>query len=198
MISRIAGTLVDVAEGTAEIECDGVWYRLFVPACDVQSLSVVVDDRVLFHTLHYLEAQGQGNTFLPRLIGFSSPEDRAFFELFTTVKGLGNRKALRALQLPFPRVAGAIATVYFCIRFWSVLRHGGRSVGSQVAILAVLVLVPFAQVVTIPVLFVTGLVALTVARDALPLLSLTSSGISKRNGEGRQGAGPPKRLRCVV
>jgi len=36
--------------------------------------------------------------------------DRAFFELFTTVKGMGNRKALRALELPFTRIAAAIAT----------------------------------------------------------------------------------------
>jgi Holliday junction DNA helicase RuvA len=46
---------------------------------------------------------------VPRLIGFATPEDRAFFELFTTVKGIGNRKALRALQLPFGTIAAAIA-----------------------------------------------------------------------------------------
>jgi len=47
--------------------------------------------------------------FLPRLIGFSTPEQRRFFELFTTVKGLGPRRALRALRAPFEHVAGAIA-----------------------------------------------------------------------------------------
>jgi len=46
---------------------------------------------------------------LPRLIGFSSERDRAFFELFTTVKGIGNRKALRALVRPFAETATAIA-----------------------------------------------------------------------------------------
>jgi Holliday junction DNA helicase RuvA len=43
------------------------------------------------------------------LIGFSSERDRAFFELFTTVKGIGNRKALRALVRPFAETATAIA-----------------------------------------------------------------------------------------
>jgi Holliday junction DNA helicase RuvA len=47
---------------------------------------------------------------VPRLIGFGSTEERAFFELLTTVKGLGMRKALRALRLPYRAVARAIAT----------------------------------------------------------------------------------------
>jgi Holliday junction DNA helicase RuvA len=56
-----------------------------------------------------MESHNNGAAFIPRLIGFASPHDRAFFELFTTVKGIGNRKALRALQLPFGAVAAAIA-----------------------------------------------------------------------------------------
>ena len=61
-----------------------------------------------FHTLHYLESQGQGSSFWPKLIGFQSSKDRAFFELITTVKGIGVRRALRALTIPFARVAEAI------------------------------------------------------------------------------------------
>jgi Holliday junction DNA helicase RuvA len=73
------------------------------------ALAARIGQPVRFHTLHYLEGQGQGSSFWPRLIGFQHASDRAFFELFTTVKGIGNRKALRALQLPFGRVATAIA-----------------------------------------------------------------------------------------
>ncbi|MCZ6835172.1 MAG: helix-hairpin-helix domain-containing protein, partial [Planctomycetota bacterium] len=62
-----------------------------------------------FHTLQYLEGQGQGSSFIPRLIGFASLEARQFFELFTTVKGLGAKKALKALQLPFGSIAEAIS-----------------------------------------------------------------------------------------
>jgi Holliday junction DNA helicase RuvA len=65
--------------------------------------------RVSFVTLHYLESQGQGSHFVPRLIGFSSREQRAFFELLTTVKGIGNRKALRAMTITHARMAEAIA-----------------------------------------------------------------------------------------
>ncbi len=62
-----------------------------------------------FYTLCYLEGQGQGTSFIPRLIGFESARDRAFFEVFTTVKGIGNRKALRALARPPAEIAAAIA-----------------------------------------------------------------------------------------
>ncbi|MHC4989882.1 MAG: Holliday junction branch migration protein RuvA [Planctomycetota bacterium] len=109
VISRIQGELHSVGDGTVELRCGEVCYQLLVPACDIQRLASQLGEHLEFHTLHYLEGQGQGSSFLPRLIGFCSAEDRSFFELFTTVKGLGNRKALRALQLPFRQVASAIA-----------------------------------------------------------------------------------------
>jgi Holliday junction DNA helicase RuvA len=111
MISRIEGTLEDVVDGVAEVRVDDACtYELLVPACDAGELLVQQGKRVSFHTLHYLESQGQGSHFVPRLIGFRSREQRAFFELLTTVKGIGNRKALRAMQVPHTRMAEAIAS----------------------------------------------------------------------------------------
>lgn len=109
MICRIQGQLVAVRDGTAELRVGSLTYEVLVPAADSMLLATRVGEEVEFHTLHYLEGQGQGSSFWPRLIGFRSPMDRDFFELFTTVKGIGNRRALRALQLPFARVAEAIA-----------------------------------------------------------------------------------------
>ena len=57
-------------------------------------------------------------------------------------------------------IAGGVCLVYFCTRFWSGVFGGGRSRGSQLLLLAFLVLVPFAQFVTLPVLGVVGLVFL--------------------------------------
>ncbi|MEY5061946.1 MAG: putative Holliday junction ATP-dependent helicase RuvA [Planctomycetota bacterium] len=111
MISRIEGVLEDVVDGVAEVRVgDGVIYELLVPACDAGELTMRHGTRVSFFTLHYLEGQGQGSHFVPRLIGFSSREQRAFFELLTTVKGIGNRKALRAMQVSHARMAEAIAS----------------------------------------------------------------------------------------
>jgi len=55
-------------------------------------------------------------------------------------------------------IAGLIALVYFAARFWSGVFAGGRTFGSQALILAGMLLVPFAQFVTVPVLLAVGLV----------------------------------------
>lgn len=115
MISRIEGVLEDVVDGVAEVRVGdgthgGLVHELLVPACDAGELLMQQGKRVSFFTLHYLESQGQGSHFVPRLIGFSSREQRAFFELLTTVKGIGNRKALRAMQVSHARMAEAIAS----------------------------------------------------------------------------------------
>ena len=110
MISRISGRLLEARDGHALLECDHLVYEILVPGADVPSLNTQLGNTVVFHTLHYHESHGQGSSFVPRLVGFQAERDRAFFELFTTVKNIGNRKALRALQLPFDRVATAIAS----------------------------------------------------------------------------------------
>lgn len=109
MISRLTGRLERVADGRAELRCGDLCYELLIPACDEMRLAAAVGDTIEFHTLHYLESPNQGSTFLPRLVGFASAEDRAFFELFTSVKGIGPRRALRAMQLAPATIAEAIA-----------------------------------------------------------------------------------------
>jgi Holliday junction DNA helicase RuvA len=111
MISRIEGVLEDVVDGVAEVRVagSGLVYEVLVPACDAGDLMMRQGKEIAFVTLHYLESQGQGSHFVPRLIGFSSREQRDFFELLTTVKGIGNRKALRAMQVSHGRMAEAIA-----------------------------------------------------------------------------------------
>jgi cytochrome c-type biogenesis protein CcsB len=55
-------------------------------------------------------------------------------------------------------IAGLICLVYFCARFWSGVFQGGRSMRTQILIALALVLVPYLQVVTIPVLLLSGAV----------------------------------------
>ena len=57
-------------------------------------------------------------------------------------------------------IAAVICLAWFCMRFWVGLFQGGRSLRSQVLIAAGLLLVPFVQVVTAPVLLLAGLVFL--------------------------------------
>ncbi|MEQ8850807.1 MAG: Holliday junction branch migration protein RuvA [Phycisphaerales bacterium] len=117
MLTRITGRLESL-EGNAAIVTPvvggnpdatlGVALTVLLPAAIVTAVTPRVGSIVTLHTIHVLEPQGGGTSFTPRLIGFDSPDDRRFFELFTTVKGLGNRKALRALILPTSEVARAI------------------------------------------------------------------------------------------
>ncbi|MDP7008863.1 MAG: Holliday junction branch migration protein RuvA [Phycisphaerales bacterium] len=109
MITRLRGKLVSVDKGTAHIEVDAFTYELLIPAANEEQLVNRIGEQIEFHTLHYFEGQSQGSSFIPRLVGFSCDRDRDFFQLFTTVKGIGNRKALRALVRPFGEIASAIA-----------------------------------------------------------------------------------------
>lgn len=109
MICRIEGELLAVAGGRAALRAGPITYELMVPACDEERLAGLIGGEVEFHVLQYLESQGQGASYAPRMVGFSSAPQRAFFEVLTTVRGLGTRRALRALRLPHQEIAGAIA-----------------------------------------------------------------------------------------
>lgn len=108
MITRINGILEQAGEGTVHVRVGDVVYELLVPACDEAEWMSSVGSGVSLHTLHYLESQGQGASFWPRLIGFREPGDRDFFDLFTSVKGIGMRRALRSIAIPPARIAEAI------------------------------------------------------------------------------------------
>lgn len=86
----------------------GLSYEVLVAAADVERLSRRCGQDVALHTIHYLEGDMSRGAAVPRLIGFLSESDRDFFRIFTTVKGIGARKALRALIRSPGEVAAAI------------------------------------------------------------------------------------------
>lgn len=110
MITRLSGTLesVDGLEAAVRPEGSGLVYQVLIPAYLADRLREQVGRPVTFYTIHYLESQGQGAAYIPRLIGFLTPQDRRFFDLLTSVDGFGNRKALRALAQEPALVARAI------------------------------------------------------------------------------------------
>jgi len=84
-------------------------YEVLLTAYTAARLGGSIDQSVTLHTLHWLEGSAQGASMFPRLAGFTSLDDRRFFELFTTCKGIGHRKALRAMTLSTGQIASAIA-----------------------------------------------------------------------------------------
>lgn len=109
MIAWIRGTLTSI-EGTVAVLRQGDLAReVLVPLYFSRDLQPQAGQTVSMHTLEYLESLNQGASFNPRLLGFPTGDDRRFFELFTTVKGIGNRRALRAMAEPPVTIAAWIA-----------------------------------------------------------------------------------------
>jgi Holliday junction DNA helicase RuvA len=108
MISALTGELRQVDDDRIHLQVGPILCELLVPAADVGTLRMQVHQEMTFHTIFYLEGDSSGGNIEPRLVGFLRPEDRAFFQLFITVKGIGPKKALRALVMPVGRIAQAI------------------------------------------------------------------------------------------
>ncbi|MEA5557653.1 Holliday junction branch migration protein RuvA [Nodularia spumigena] len=111
MIRKIEGRLEGM-EGLGALVVpsgSGLTYEVLVPAYLAERLLGQVGRNIELLTLEYLEGQGQGASFIPRLVGFGSAQERKFYELLITVKGMGNRKALKALAIEPGAFARAIA-----------------------------------------------------------------------------------------
>ncbi|MFB3892239.1 MAG: Holliday junction branch migration protein RuvA [Phycisphaerae bacterium] len=111
MIARITGRLEEIVDGSALVSTPaGLWYEVLIPAFDAERLGRRMGQEVSLFTIHYIEGDPSHGAQTPRLLGFVSEIDREFFRVFTTVKGIGIRKALRALVRPVAEVAAAIAS----------------------------------------------------------------------------------------
>ncbi len=114
MLTRLTAQLESIAQGAIPLATlhtnPDFAIELLIPQYLAHTLESKINDRVTLHTKVYLEAQGQGTSFLPRVIGFGSPVERDFFEVFTSVKGVGTKKALRALVEPPSTIAAFIVS----------------------------------------------------------------------------------------
>ena len=109
MIARITGRLEELTPTSALVDVGGgLWYEVLVPACDAGQLAQRLGQEVTFHTLHFIEGDASFGSQTPRLVGFLRATDRKFFRVFTTVKGIGIRTALKALERPVTEIAAAI------------------------------------------------------------------------------------------
>ncbi len=108
MIVRLQGTLLETDDSAIVIDRGGVGYEVLVPTYALQELAACRGREVTLHTMEYLEGGAAGGNLIPRMIGFLHPEDRAFFRVFVTVKGVGVRKGLKALAAPVARIAADI------------------------------------------------------------------------------------------
>ncbi|MCH7813394.1 MAG: hypothetical protein IID40_05170 [Planctomycetes bacterium] len=108
MIVRLTGSLVEVGTDSVVIEREGIAREVLTPRYAVGELAAFRGRQITLHTLEFLEGNPSTGHLTPRMLGFLHLEDREFFKRFVSVKGIGPRKALKALAEPVVRIAGWI------------------------------------------------------------------------------------------
>ena len=86
MIASLEGVVAQVSSGAVVLEANGVGYRVFLGPSTLAGLST--GTRVKLHTHHLVREDTQA------LYGFRTTEELAFFELITTVSGVGPKVGL--------------------------------------------------------------------------------------------------------
>ncbi len=130
MISEITGELRRVQQDRVQLGCGSVTYDILVPASDISELQSAIGQQITFHTIFDLEGDATRGGLTPRLIGFLRPEDKRFFQLFITVKGIGPKRALRAMVEPMGQIAAAIESKN--TRFLVALPEIGKRTAEQI------------------------------------------------------------------
>jgi Holliday junction DNA helicase RuvA len=108
MIARIEGKLLKLTENSALIEVGSLTYEVMLPGYCVESISGKVGSDILLCTMEYYEGTPGGGNLIPRMVGFLNSREREFFGKYTSVKGMGVKKALRSLSIPIATLASAI------------------------------------------------------------------------------------------
>ena len=67
-----------------------------------RTIQTKLGEPISFYTIFYIEGGAMVSRLVPRVVGFLSPIDREFFDIFCSVDGVGVRKALRAMVRPGP------------------------------------------------------------------------------------------------
>lgn len=111
MIAKIKGILDRIGDSSALVDVGGLFYEIMLPSALVDSLKGGRSggSEIELYTLDYIEGGQVGNQY-PRLVGFAEAIDKEFFSLYTSVSGLGIKKALKSLTMPINEIARAIET----------------------------------------------------------------------------------------
>ncbi|HRY68572.1 MAG TPA: Holliday junction ATP-dependent DNA helicase RuvA [Phycisphaerae bacterium] len=108
MIVRITGIVLEAREDSCVLDRDGIGYEILLSGHTAGELLAAKGQEVTLLTLEYYEGSSAGGNLIPRIIGFLREEERAFFGQFIKVKGMGMRRAIKALDMPPGRIAAAI------------------------------------------------------------------------------------------
>lgn len=108
MIAQIEGKLIALDASTALIQVGPIAYEVMLPSYTIAALAGTIGSTITLSTLEYYEGTLGGGNLIPRMIGFLNNAEKDFFSKFTTVKGMGIKKGLKALCMPVAEIAAAI------------------------------------------------------------------------------------------
>lgn len=108
MIVQIEGKLVSLDQASCIVQTGSLCYELMLPGYAVGALGGQIGQSITLATMEYYEGSPGGGNLIPRMVGFLSQEERAFFDCYINVKGIGIKKGLKSLALPVDRIAEAI------------------------------------------------------------------------------------------
>jgi Holliday junction DNA helicase RuvA len=108
MISKVTGKPVAVVGDVLTLSVGAFEYEILIPEFARRRLQEEIGSQVSLHTIEYFEGNAMQGRMTPRLVGFLSPIEREFFEMFCEVDGVGVKKALRAMVQPVQDVATMI------------------------------------------------------------------------------------------
>ena len=114
LISEITGEVLydRIQRNALLVRVNSLAYEVFVPSGIASRLrQMPPGDRpnpVTVFTINYIDGVVGRGHLTPKLVGFLDPIDREFFEVFTTVPGVGFMKALKCLVQPINEIARAI------------------------------------------------------------------------------------------
>jgi Holliday junction DNA helicase RuvA len=108
VLTKVRGILQTVADESLTLLVDPFDIEVLIPDHTRRQVQSKLGEPITLHTIFYIEGGSMASRLLPRLVGFISPIDREFFEIFCSVDGVGVRKALRAMVRPVRELARSI------------------------------------------------------------------------------------------
>jgi Holliday junction DNA helicase RuvA len=108
MITKITGTLVTLDVDSLTLAVGPYEREILIPEFTRRGLQDKIGREIALHTIEYFEGGAMQGRMIPRLVGFTNPLEREFFDLICEVDGVGVKKALRAMVRPVQEVAAMI------------------------------------------------------------------------------------------
>lgn len=106
MISYLEGKVIDTYDDRITLLVNGIGYDILIPSYVMKEIRGDAErDGVLKLYVSYNQTERQPK---PVLVGFRSPLDKKFFELFITVEDIGPSAAIKALVKPVREIARSI------------------------------------------------------------------------------------------